>query len=92
MPAATRPMRASHVNGTLSAGVPTRIVPLRGGVGFRVRVTNTGDTNSMDISFDGGKTGYTINKGVEFAEDVLFGEFWLTSASGTTYQALIFEG
>lgn len=90
MPAVNTTLRATHASGTLTAA-PTK-VQTRKGRGFRVRVTNTGGTNPMEISFDSGRSWYPISATGEFADDVSFHFFYVRSASGTTFSALMFEG
>jgi hypothetical protein len=90
MPASNTTLRATHASGTLTA-TPLK-VSTKKGRGFRVRVTNTGGTNPMEISFDSGNKWYPIAKDGEFADDIAFHYFYLRSASGTTFSALMFEG
>jgi hypothetical protein len=90
MPAVNMTFRATHAGGTLTA-TPLKVSTKRGR-GFRVRVLNTGGANDLEISFDSGNHWYPVAHGAEFVDDVAFHYFYLRSASGTTYQALIFEG
>jgi len=91
MPAVNQSFRATHASGTLAADTPTKLQTKKGR-GFRVRVTNTGSTNPMEISFDSGRNWYPIAKSSEFSDDVAFHFFYLRSALGTTYTVMMFEG
>jgi hypothetical protein len=87
--------RAKQYSGTATT-TPTKIELPR--LGFRLRVKNTGATNALGLSLDGGKTFYPIaptgsEEGSEFAEDVLVHYFWIRAeASTTTYSIVAFVG
>ena len=81
-------LRPYHYNGTATT-TPTR-VDLRKGPSQRFVITNTGATNALQISFDGGRTFFSIAPGATLREDILCHFFFIQSgAATTTYTALV---
>lgn len=89
MPVQPSSYRVTHYGGTLTS-TPTK-VEIRRGLGVGIRVFNAG-SNTVDISFDSGYNWYPILSHVELSLDARFHYFFLKSDSGSTYNALVFEG
>ena len=85
-------LRATHRNGTATA-TPAKVTTKRGR-GFRLLLRNLDGTNPLDVSFDSGKTFYTIEADGKFDEDVSFHFFYVRrgGAADVDYSAVIFEG
>lgn len=85
-----RPMRMSHSNGSLTATITK--VSVKRGIGQYIRIQNLSGANAMEVSFDGGTNFMTIPADGVLEVNALFHHFYLRSASGADYSALIGAG
>lgn len=87
-----RPLRMRHANGTATTD-PTKVSVNRG-VGMFIRISNLDETNSLEISFDNGKTYYTVKANDPPLQlDAKFYFFKVKSNTGSVdYSAVIGEG
>ena len=86
-------LRATHRNGTVTT-TPAK-VQTRRGRGFRLDIRNATASggNGLQISFDSGKTWYTLAAQESKEWPVVFPFFYLRGVSGNAdYEALLFEG
>lgn len=82
-----RNLRAKQFQDTGLTTTPLKIELSK--LGFRLLVKNTGDTNDLGLSLDGGRTFHPISPGVSFDEDVLIHYFYIRSEVDTTDYSIV---
>lgn len=92
MASPVRPMRLRHASG--SVGTVAEKVSINRGLGQYIRLSNTHATQGLQVSFDGGRSYYTISAGDPPLDVVALFHFFYVKGTGasTTYEGLIGEG
>ncbi|MCF6205360.1 MAG: hypothetical protein L3J47_00505 [Sulfurovum sp.] len=85
-----RPMSMKHHNGSLTTAIVE--VPVNRGSGQYVNIANLDAANTVEVSFNGGRSFFTILAGKSLVVNALFTSVHLRSDVTADYSAIFGEG